>query len=97
MRKITKHVRLGLYVGIFGVALALVVSVLAARWIYLASAIGLAEITPDDWSLELIFFDSTVNKGKTPLTAVDWQIDESTASDTFSRTITMQITWPTAN
>ena len=93
MRKITKHVRLGLYVGIFGVALALVVSVLAARWIYLASAIELAEITPDDWSLELIFFDSTVNKGKTPLTAVDWQIDESTASDTFSRTITMQINY----
>lgn len=58
-----------------------------------SSAVPLAEINPDDWKLELLFFDSEVNKGKDPIVDEKWIIEESSKLDRFSRTVTMQINY----
>lgn len=57
----------------------------------------LAEINPEDWTLELLFFDSTVNKGRDPIVNEEWIIESSGRSDTFERTITMQVNYRNEN
>lgn len=54
---------------------------------------ALAELNPDDWYLELVFFDSTVNKGKDPVTNEQWIIDTSGVSNSYSRNIIMQVSY----
>ena len=57
------------------------------------NATDLAELDPDDWNLELVFFDETVNNGKDPITNVNWNIASSEPLETFSRSIKMQVNY----
>ena len=49
--------------------------------------------TLDNWELGLVFYDSTVDAGKTPLTEIDWYAD--TTNET--RIITIQINYENRN
>ena len=73
--------------------------ILASIFVILApaKAVELAEINPDDWNLELLFFDNTINNGKDPIVDEKWLIGESSKIDTYSRIITMQINYKNEN
>jgi hypothetical protein len=88
----------GRLIRLFGGLLILIASVFIAR-LNFTSAVDLAELNPDDWDLELVFFDSTVNKGKDPLTNVNWTIngEDLAYNATETRTITLQVNYKNAH
>ena len=88
----------GRLIRLFGGLLVLIACAFIAR-LNFTNAATLAELNPDDWNLELVFFDSTVNKGKDPLTNVNWTINgnDLSYSSTQSRTITMQVNYKNAH
>ena len=49
------------------------------------------ETLTDNWELELVFYDSAVDNGNTPLTYIDWDASDGGYSDEYTRTIRMQI------
>lgn len=58
------------------------------------------EVTPtesDNWSLDLVFYDSSVDDGKTPLKSIDWDASDGGYGDGESRTITVQINYKNTN
>lgn len=56
------------------------------------------EIIPEDWELGLVFYDSTVDNGKTPLTEINWDAsDEPNSHFATERTITVQINYKYLN
>ena len=89
-RRLTKRSRLQRLAIFFAL---LIISVSLFIIFKPSSAVPLAEINPDDWKLELLFFDSEVNKGKDPIVDEKWIIEESSKLDRFSRTVTMQINY----
>lgn len=58
-----------------------------------ANAVDPAPLNPDDWNLELAFFDSTVDDGRTPLTNEQWLLPTSYAPSDYERIVTLQITY----
>lgn len=55
---------------------------------------------PDEtngWELGLVFYDSTVNNGKTPLTEIDWDASNGSYRDGETRVITVQINYKNTN
>ena len=46
----------------------------------------------DQWSLSLVFYDSSVNGGLTPLNEVNWDASDGGHNYGETRVITMQIT-----
>ena len=88
----------GRLIRLFGGLLVLIACAFIAR-LNFTNAATLAELNPDDWNLELVFFDSTVNKGKDPLTNVNWTIDGNNLAynGTETRTITMQVNYKNAH
>ena len=58
------------------------------------------EIEPsetDNWELGLVFYDSTVNDGKTPLTEINWDASDGGYGYGESRVITVQINYRNTN
>lgn len=51
------------------------------------------EPSTDNWELGLVFYDSTVDNGKTPLTAIDWDASDGKYNTTSTRVITVQINY----
>ena len=47
----------------------------------------------DNWSLDVVFYDSTVNNGKTPLTEINWDASDGSYEVGEARTITVQINY----
>lgn len=55
---------------------------------------------PDEtngWELGLVFYDSTVNNGKTPLTEIDWDASDGGCEEGEPRVITIQINYKNTN
>ncbi|MDO4219818.1 MAG: Cna B-type domain-containing protein [Candidatus Saccharibacteria bacterium] len=82
-----------LILGLFGFLIIAAASFLIARANF---ANALVEL-PDDWSLELVFFDEDVNNGKDPITNLQWTIDESTPYDKFTKVIKLQVNYRNEN
>ena len=55
------------------------------------------ESTQDGWELSLVFYDSTVDNGTTPLQAINWDASNGGYSTGTSRTITVQINYKNTN
>lgn len=78
-------------IGLILVALGLMFRIGAAN------AVDPAPLNPDDWNLELAFFDSTVDEGRTPLTNEQWLLPTSYAPSDYQRIVTLQITYRNEN
>lgn len=55
---------------------------------------------PDEtngWELGLVFYDSTVNNGKTPLTEIDWDASDGGYREGETRVVTVQINYKNTN
>ncbi len=53
----------------------------------------LADLEDDNWEISVVFYDSTVDNGQTPLTEINWNaVDRSE-----KRTITIQINYKNTN
>lgn len=55
------------------------------------------ELSTDNWELGLVFYDSTVDNGKTPLTSIDWDASDGGYQDGTPRVITVQINYRNTN
>ena len=55
------------------------------------------EVETDNWELELVFYDSTVNNGKTPLTQIDWDASDGSYREGETRVVTVQINYKNTN
>lgn len=51
----------------------------------------------DNWELGLIFYDSSVDNGKTPLTEIDWDASDGSYKEGTPRVITVQINYKNTN
>lgn len=61
---------------------------------------GAGEVTPtesDNWSLDLVFYDSSVDGGKTPLKSIDWDASDGGYEEGTPRVITVQINYKNTN
>ena len=55
------------------------------------------ETSTDNWELGLVFYDSTVDNGKTPLTEINWDASDGGAGMGEPRVITVQINYKNTN
>lgn len=55
------------------------------------------EPSTDNWELGLVFYDSTVDNGKTPLTSIDWDASDGGYGEGDTRVITVQINYKNTN
>ena len=55
------------------------------------------EVSTDNWELGLVFYDSTVDNGKTPLTSIEWDASDGEAGEGIPRVITVQINYKNTN
>lgn len=55
------------------------------------------ESSTDNWELGVVFYDSTVDNGKTPLTSIDWDASDGGYGTGDSRVITVQINYKNTN
>lgn len=51
----------------------------------------------DNWELGIVFYDSTVDNGKTPLTSIDWDASDGGCGNGTPRVITVQINYKNTN
>ena len=59
-----------------------------ARLVY-----GDNEVELDNWEISTVFYDSTVNDGKTPLTEINWDASNLNYNVPDKRTISVQINY----
>lgn len=55
------------------------------------------EPSTDNWELGLVFYDSTVDNGKTPLTEIDWDASDGGYGQGETRVVTVQINYKNTN
>lgn len=55
------------------------------------------EPSTDNWELSTVFYDSTVDNGKTPLTSIDWDASDGGYGVGETRVITVQINYKNTN
>ena len=55
------------------------------------------EVLTDNWELGIVFYDSTVDNGKTPLTKISWDASNGSYSSGTPRVITVQINYKNTN
>lgn len=55
------------------------------------------EPSTDNWELSTVFYDSTVDNGKTPLTSIDWDASDGGYREGTPRVITVQINYRNSN
>ena len=63
-----------------------------ARLVY-----GDNEVELDNWEISTVFYDSTVNDGKTPLTEINWDASDGGYGKGETRTITVEIYYKNVN
>ena len=51
------------------------------------------EVLTDNWELNTVFYDSTVDNGKTPLTEINWDASDGGYGEGTPRVITVQINY----
>ena len=77
---------------ILGMAFLAGLLVICGMGMYNFAAMG--EAAPENpWSLGVVFYDSTVNGGLTPLTEIEWDASDGSYQTGQTRVITMQITY----
>lgn len=55
------------------------------------------EPSTDNWELGLVFYDSSVDNGKTPLTEINWDASDGSYKEGTPRVITVQINYKNTN
>ena len=55
------------------------------------------EILTDNWKFDIVFYDSSVDNGKTPLTEINWDASDGTYGAGSARTIIVQINYDNSN
>ena len=55
------------------------------------------EVSRDNWELGLVFYDSTVDNGKTPLTEINWDASDGGVGEGTPRVVTVQINYKNTN
>lgn len=55
------------------------------------------ELENENWEIGVVFYDSSVNNGKTPLTEIDWNASDGSYKEGTSRVITVQINYKNTN
>lgn len=55
------------------------------------------EVELDNWEISTVFYDSTVNEGRTPLTEIDWDASDGGYKSGEERVITVQINYKNTN
>mgnify|MGYP002792662061 CR=1 FL=1 len=55
------------------------------------------EVLTDNWELDVVFYDSSVNEGNTPLTEINWDASDDGYGTGTSRVITVQINYKNTN
>ena len=58
---------------------------------------GNNEVELDNWEISTVFYDSSVNDGKTPLTEINWDASDGAHAEGEPRTITVQINYKNTN
>ena len=53
----------------------------------------LKDLSADNWELSIVFYDSTVNNGNTPLTEINWDASDGSYKEGTPRVIKVQITY----
>ena len=95
MNKKLKAWQIGL-LAIFAIMFAAIASIFSLK----ATTVD-EEETPeelvDNWSLDVIFYDSSVDGGKTPLTEINWDATDGSYKAGTTRVITVQINYKNTN
>ncbi len=55
------------------------------------------EVSLDNWEISTVFYDSTVDEGKTPLTEINWDASDGSYKTGETRVITVQINYKNTN
>ena len=55
------------------------------------------EVSLDNWEISTVFYDSTVDEGKTPLTEINWDASDGSYKTGETRIITVQINYKNTN
>jgi hypothetical protein len=80
--------------------IALFIAVFASLFSLKADTVD-EEQTPEEltenWNMDIVFYDSTVDNGKTPLTEIDWDATIDTHSQGQPRVITVQLNYKNTN
>ena len=80
--------------------IALFIAVFASLFSLKADTVD-EEQTPEEltenWTMDIVFYDSTVDNGKTPLTEIDWDATIDTHSQGQPRVITVQLNYKNTN
>lgn len=80
--------------------MALFIAVFASLFSLKATTVD-EEATPeelvDNWSLDVVFYDSSVDGGNTPLTEINWDASDGGYGQGASRVITVQINYKNSN
>ena len=75
--------------------IALFISVFASLFSLRADTVDeeTGEVLTDNWELGVVFYDSTVDNGKTPLTEINWDASDGSYKKGTPRVITVQINY----
>ena len=75
--------------------MALFVAVFASLFSLRADTVDeeTGEVLTDNWELSTVFYDSTVDNGKTPLTEINWDASDGSYKEGTPRVITVQINY----
>ena len=75
--------------------MALFIAVFASMFSLRADTVDeeTGEILLDNWKLDIVFYDSTVDNGKTPLTEINWDASDGSYKNGEPRVITVQINY----
>ena len=80
--------------------MALFIAVFASLFSLKADPVD-EEQTPEEltenWNMDIVFYDSTVDNGKTPLTEIDWDASDGGYSQGQPRVITVQLNYKNTN
>ena len=87
------------HIGVFSV-LILFLAVIASLMSLKATTVD-EEETPeeliDNWEISTVFYDSSVDNGKTPLTSINWDASDTSYLEGDPRVITVQINYDNDN
>lgn len=79
------------FASIFAIMIAAITSSFCLRANTVDEETG--EIITDNWKIDLVFYDSTVDNGKTPLPEIVWDATDDGFEDGEERVITVQINY----
>ena len=79
--------------------MALFVAVFASLFSLRADTVDeeTGEVLTDNWKFDIVFYDSSVDNGKTPLTEINWDASDGGYGEGTPRVITVQINYKNDN